>query len=285
MVMRMKTRRRAFTLVELMVTVSIIALLIGLLVPALGSMRRAGWATKSQSNLRQWGMAMDSWAAIHDDTLPWEGSKVAADMGTNLANPTFWPNALAGMLGVDSYATISERAFEEQRNVDNWYGAETVWNDPGAVVTRSEPWSFGDAGKSGLRRQFWFKYGMNYRLNQTLLQQAGVPEASTAVMVRTAHIAFADRTIYMFELRAQEGELAIDDPHRNASLDRASAGWKRYAARYSNGGHSVFADGHVSWFGNEEATTNAQGSRVPSTPAGDWNNGKLIWDPLGPALN
>jgi prepilin-type processing-associated H-X9-DG protein len=104
-------------------------------------------------------------------------------------------------------------------------------------------------------------------------------------MVRTAHIAFADRTIYMFELRAQEGELAIDDPHRNASLDRASAGWKRYAARYSNGGHSVFADGHVSWIGNEEATTNAQGSRVPSTPNGDWNNGKLIWDPLGPALN
>lgn len=149
MVLRMTTRRRAFTLVELLVTVSIIALLIGLLVPALGSMRRAGWATKSQSNLRQWGMAMDSWASIHDDTLPWEGSKVAADMGTNLANPIFWPNALAGMLGVDSYATISERAYEEQRNVDNWDGAETVWNDPGAVVTRSEPWSLVTPARAG----------------------------------------------------------------------------------------------------------------------------------------
>jgi prepilin-type N-terminal cleavage/methylation domain-containing protein len=196
-VVNMSNHRRAFTLVELMVTVSIIALLIGLLVPALGSMRRAGWATKSQSNLRQWGMAMDSWASIHDDTLPWEGSKVAADMGTNLAKPNFWPNALAGMLGVDSYATISERAFQEQRNVDNWDGAETVWNDPGAVVTRSEPWSFGDAGKGGLRRQFWFNYGMNYRLNQTLLQQAGVPGINSSDGSNRAHCVRGPHHLYV----------------------------------------------------------------------------------------
>jgi hypothetical protein len=47
----------------------------------------------------------------------------------------------------------------------------------------------------------------------------------------------------------------------------------------------VYADGHVGWIGNEEATTSVQGSRDPLTPAGDWNNGKLVWDPIGPALN
>jgi hypothetical protein len=81
---------------------------------------------------------------------------------------------------------------------------------------RGEPWSYGDAGKGGIKRQFWFNYGMNYRLNQTLLQQAGLPEASTAVMVRTVHIPFADRTVFMFELRAKESELASD---AKAALD------------------------------------------------------------------
>lgn len=280
-----QSRKPAFTLVELMVTIAIVALLIGLLVPALGSVRRASWGTKSQSNLRQWGVAMGAWAALHEDKLPWEGSKVAADMGSNLATPDFWPNSLATMLGVDPYSVVSERAFQEQRNVENWDRADTVWNDPGAETVRGEPWSYGVAGKGGIKRQFWFNYGMNYRLNQTLLQQAGLPEASTAVMVRTVHIPFADRTVFMFELRAKESELAIDDPHRSASLDRASAGWKRFGARYARGGHLVYADGHVGWIGNEEATTNAQGSRDPLTPDGDWNNGKLIWDPLGPARN
>jgi hypothetical protein len=32
-------------------------------------------------------------------------------------------------------------------------------------------------------------------------------------------------------------------------------------------------------------TTNAQGSRDPNTPGGDWNTSKFIFDPTGPARN
>jgi hypothetical protein len=28
-----------------------------------------------------------------------------------------------------------------------------------------------------------------------------------------------------------------------------------------------------------------QGTRNPSTPGGNWNTDKLVWDPMGPALN
>ena len=55
-------RRSAFTLVELLVVVSVIALLVGILLPALGSARRAGRAAACLSNLRQTTLALLTYA-------------------------------------------------------------------------------------------------------------------------------------------------------------------------------------------------------------------------------
>ncbi|MFN3166816.1 MAG: type II secretion system protein [Phycisphaeraceae bacterium] len=59
-------RARAFTLVELLVVISIIALLIALLLPALGAMQTSARQAMCASNLGQMGVANTAYAADND---------------------------------------------------------------------------------------------------------------------------------------------------------------------------------------------------------------------------
>ncbi len=63
-------RCRAFTLIELLVVISIIALLVGILLPALGAARRSAQRTVCKSNLRQFGIMATAFAADHKGVMP-----------------------------------------------------------------------------------------------------------------------------------------------------------------------------------------------------------------------
>lgn len=275
------TRSKAFTLVELMVAIGIMALLIAVLLPALNAARQAARRTQCASNMRQWGIGYQIYADANQGHLPIIGGD-----GTN-AQPVgewagpMWFNAIPPLLGVKTYDEqqldhIAGRTPLPKEGQNSLFvcpstsvavgvnAADTVI-DGYFVVT-----GYATAPAKQARQTF-FCYVPNSKLD------------GTRPTIKISQLRPASLVVLMVEKRMRPGELP-DAPgpdgenYYGKRLARTKANWERFAARHNDGGYVLFADGHVQLVSQTEA------AHPPgAVAANDWNQpGALIWDPYGP---
>lgn len=111
--------RRAFTLVELLVVMAIVAILIGILIPAIQAVRAAAAKSACQNNLKQLGLAHHDYHGIHDH-FPNGISVRSEPLRPFLA----WTGRCLPHLEQENLWREIENAFSTDLNLNLFYGHE-----------------------------------------------------------------------------------------------------------------------------------------------------------------
>ena len=130
----------AFTLVELLVVIGIIALLISILLPALGKARQQAQATACMSNLRQIGIAFRFYTEANRGYLPYIQNHIwQMDASDPLKNrPIYWYKAIAPFIS-RGYDPLAVNSNEQLPKVVGACPSWLQWMDSGDVSNNWRP--------------------------------------------------------------------------------------------------------------------------------------------------
>ena len=232
---RQQTKFPAFTLIELLVVLALIALLAGILLPALSGAKSKAHRVSCASNQKQLGLAMLLYAADWDDCLPYPKS--------NYGDAATW------FYAIDPY-------------VLNLLPPGTATQPQKVAQVKQDPlWLTFDAAT----RVNWRTIKMNRKLIGSSNNAGGVNATLAAITPqyrRLSTIVKYVTTPLLLDGRVEESASTADKSRYDA--------WETYAAlRHANGANILFVDGHLEW-SNKGTPSSGVGGWAQDTTPWDW---------------
>ncbi|MBQ9771883.1 MAG: type II secretion system protein [Lentisphaeria bacterium] len=115
-------------MIQLLVVIAIIAILAGMLLPALNKARSKGQGASCLNGLKQTGYAAEMYAADNQDNCP-----AASTLAYKKTNCPWYQMIEGGYLGKDAAACPSDMQYRQFYDYDNW-GGSGQWKNYGKIT-------------------------------------------------------------------------------------------------------------------------------------------------------
>ena len=254
-------RRKAFTLVELLVVIGIIALLISILLPTLNKAKQQALRVACAANLRSMGQAMTMYVA---ETGYYPGHAALRPSG---GNPfAVWPTRLRRM------ARGSRDLFWCPANQPG-FRWQQVNGPPGGLYASAAETGYGYEIGELLLDVFTvpFSYGYNdWGYNN--VQPASAPNTQRGLGGDLWNP--NSREIKAARIKKGSEMIAISDNISDGSWDYnidAQNSREFMGKLHNNGSNVLFCDGHVQWYLQKDLCE-VNGIRITTAMARIWNN-------------
>ncbi len=237
-------RCAGFTLVELIVVIGIIALLLSILLPALGQSRRFARQLLCKSHLRQWSLAFTMYAFENDDLYPHTDGLDRQAGGVphsraDRADYSGWIDVLPPMIGMQAW-----RDYDSGKHPTD----DTIFQCPSAQLAPAESYGYRPL------RDGYFSYAMNscLELDENCWRHPDDASWPMPSFLNSSSITKPEQTALLFD-QLLDPELGYGGKFRNRSAGQHCGSYpKAFSARHSRlngvlGGSILFCDGHVEW--------------------------------------
>lgn len=230
-------RKFGFTLIELLVVIAIIAILAGMLLPALARSKDQAQSIKCKSNLKQMGIGVNMYAQDNDDKLPYAWG---VGPGTEIHDPNI--NNFEALL----YRYYGRTEFDAGKQGQNFTNGISIC----PVRLKENHWQK-TKNYSGTGNPWKISYGMNQHTSLNFPNSQGkYPSAATAKLTSVPQ---PSQTHLVSDLSYELNHPAIIilGSHGNGFYD---VGYKHGKSHPTGVANFLFIDAHIS--GIQKSRTN-----------------------------